>query len=488
MASRNVKNDVRFGTDGWRGIIARDFTFDNVARAAQAVVDYLQDPTRIENDIYRDWGSPYRPAENGIVVGYDTRFLSEDFALHFARVVQGEGVPVVLSDRFVPTPALSYAVVASAAACGIMFTSSHNPPLYNGLKVKAEYGGSAPGSVTSEIEARLPQRPPALEPSDVRRADLRTPYLERIRELIDQDRLTSSPIHVVIDSMYGSAQGCVAEILDRLAVSNTPIRARRDVLFGGRKPEPLEENLVPLRAVLRSMKSTKERRIGVVTDGDGDRISAMDEKGGFIDAHRTYALLLRYLVEERNQRGAIVVSFNLSDLVRRIAAAYDLEIIEIPIGFKHAAEHIVKRDILIAGEESGSLAIRGHIPERDGVLLSLLLAEILATSSQPISRMVEELHERFGPQVYHRRDIEVEERLEIVEKLTTSPPDRFAGRAVRAVETLDGLKLRFQDGWLLFRASGTEPILRIYCEMTTEKDVKKVLDEAVRRARGDLTS
>ena len=225
--------------------------------------------------------------------------------------------------------------------------------------------------------------------------------------------------------------------------------------------------------------------IGVVTDGDGDRVSAMDEDGGFIDAHRTYALILRYLVEERGWRGPIVVSFNLSDLIRRMAAAYALEVVEIPIGFKHAAEHIVKRDILMAGEESGSYAGRGHIPERDGVFLSLLLAEILATSDKTASELVARLHEEFGPQMYARRDLHVEERLEIVAALKDSPPDAFAGRSVRSVETLDGLKLRFEDGWVLFRASGTEPILRVYCEMTTEKDGQHVLDAAERLARGD---
>jgi phosphomannomutase len=308
--------------------------------------------------------------------------------------------------------------------------------------------------------------------------------MKRIRELMDRERLTSSRIHAVVDSMYGSASGYVAELLRESGVPYTQIRGARDPLFGGKKPEPLEENLIPLRAVLRSRASLRERTMGVITDGDGDRIAAMDEKGGFIDPHGTYALILRYLVEERDLRGAVVVSFNLTDLVRRMAEAYGLEVIEVPIGFKYAVEQILKKDVLMAGEESGSIALRGHIPERDGVLWSILLCEILATSKRPASELVADLHRRFGPQVVRRRDIEIERRIDVVKQLRASPPDRFGGEPVRSVETLDGLKLRFDKGWILFRASGTEPILRIYCEMETEKAVQRMLDEGERFARG----
>jgi len=437
--------------------------------------------------IYKDWGSEFRPADDGVIVGYDTRFLSAEFAHHFARIIHDRGIPVSVSSDSVPTPALSYAVVDRRVAAGIMLTSSHNPPEYNGIKIKAEYGGSAPDAVTSEVEALLPKRVPSPKAadSDIPVVDLRSPFLRRVRELIDVDRLTSSPIQVVVDSMYGSARGYVAEILRELDIPYVQIRGTRDVLFGGKKPEPLAENLVPLHAVIASLRRKEGPLIGVVTDGDGDRISAMDEKGGFIGAHRTYALILQYLVEERGWRGPAVVSFNLSDIVRRMCEAYDLPIIEVPIGFKYAAEYILKQDVLIAGEESGSIAIRGHIPERDGVFLSLLLAEMLASSNKLASELVEDLQSTFGPQVYRRRDIELETRIEIVERLRRSPPDRFAGKVVKAVEILDGLKLRFDDGWLLFRASGTEPILRMYCEMRTESAVHETLDQAEQFVRGD---
>ena len=480
-----VVESVRFGTDGWRAIIAKEFTFDNVGRVAKAVADYLRSEDRAANPIYTDWGATFRAADRGVVVGYDTRFLSDAFAEHVCRVLQDEGIPVSLSDGFIPTPALSYAVADRETAIGIMLTSSHNPAPYNGLKLKAAYGGSAPESITRAVEERLPSSAPDIvSPADrIERVDLRTPFLNRVRELIDRDLLKDAPIEVVIDSMYGSAQGYVAELLDELNIPYIQIRGTRDPLFGGVKPEPLEVNLAPLREAIT--QGGTRRRIGAVTDGDGDRISGMDERGRFIDAHLTYALILRHLVETRGWKGPIVVSFNLSDLIRRMAKAYGLETIEIPIGFKHAAEHIVKGNVLMAGEESGSLAIRGHIPERDGVLCSLLLAEILASSDKPASELIDDLHATFGPQVYERRDIELETRVELVENLKAAPPESFGGLPVRKVETLDGLKLRFDDGWLLFRASGTEPILRMYCELPTADGVRQMLDAAERVARGD---
>jgi len=450
---------VRFGTDGWRGIIAREFTFANVGRVAEATGRFLPSEERKELSIYTDWGADYRSAENGVVVGYDMRFLSREFAHHFARVLRDSGIPVVISNAPVTTPAVSYAVVDRCAAAGIVITG-----------------------VVGNLRESVPV--PHTPDDAIGEVDLRTPFLSKVRALIDPARLKASPVHVVIDSMYGSAQGYVAEILRENCVPHTEIRARRDPLFGGTKPEPLEENLVPLRAVIGSLRSKKRRLIGVVTDGDGDRISAMDERGGFIDAHRTFALILRYLVEERGMRGAVVTSFNLTDMARDICQDYNLPQIVVPIGFKHHCEQILKRgDVLIAAEESGSIAIRGHIPERDGVLCSLLLTEIATTSARPMSEIVQSLFDKYGPRSYHRHDIHVPERLEVVERLREDPPERFGGRPVRSIETLDGVKLRFERGWLLFRASGTEPILRLYCEMERESDVFELLGEAERFAR-----
>jgi phosphomannomutase len=344
---------------------------------AQATARFLLDEKRKDLAIYRDWGSPYRPAVDGVVVGYDMRFLSQEFAHHFARVLHDSGIPVAVSDAPVPTPALSYAVVDRNVAAGIMFTASHNPATDNGIKYKAEYGGSAPGEVTSGVESFLPHTPPVPHSPEgsIEEVDLRTSFLEKVRTLVDPDRLTASPVHVVIDSMYGSAQGYVSQLLGEYGVPYTNIRGRHDPLFGGKKPEPIEKNMVPLRAVIASLRRRKHNLIGVVTDGDGDRISAMDEKGGFIDAHRTFALILRYLVEERGLRGSVITAFNLTDMARDMCEDYGLTQIVVPIGFKHHCEKILKRgDVLIGAEESGSIAIQGHIPERDGVLHSILLS------------------------------------------------------------------------------------------------------------------
>jgi len=486
VAGRSGGEAVRFGTDGWRGVIAREFTFANVGRVAEATGRFLPSEDRKGLSIYTDWGAEYRPAGAGVVVGYDMRFLSREFAHHFARVLHGSGIPVVVSDGPVTTPVVSYAVVDRRAAAGIVITASHNPPIYNGIKYKAEYGGSAPEEVTDGVVANLREGDsiPYTPDRAIPRVDLRSPFLDKIRSLIEPERLKEFPVHVVVDSMYGSAQGYVAEILQENRIPHTEIRARHDPLFGGKKPEPLEENLGPLRAVIASLRPKKKRLIGVVTDGDGDRISAMDEKGRFIDAHRTFALIFRYLVEERGMRGAVATSFNLTDMARDMCQDYGLTQIVVPIGFKHHCEQILKRgDVLIAAEESGSIAISGHIPERDGVLCSLLLTEIAASSKQPMSSLVKSLFDKYGPRFYHRRDIHVPGRIEVVEKLKDDPPERFGGRPVRSVETLDGVKLRFDQGWLLFRASGTEPILRLYCEMERESDVQKLLDEAEHLAR-----
>jgi len=479
MPSRSdAEEDVRFGTDGWRGVIARDFTFDNVARAAQAIADYLRSGERPSDPIYTDWGVECADPSRGVVVGYDTRFLSEAFALHCAAVLRQNGIPTVVSASPVPTPAVSYAVVNRAAAMGVVLTSSHNPPEYNGLKIKAEYGGSAPESITRAIERRLPERAPAANPGEVERVDLLAPYLARLEELVDRGRLTASPIHVVVDSMHGSARGLVSRFLAGSHVPHTAIREAADVLFGGTNPEPLEKNLAPLRDAIRAARPQGARTIGVVTDGDGDRVSAMDEEGRFIDAHRTYALFLRYLVEERGWRGPVVVSFNLSDLIRRMAAAYGLETIETPVGFKHAAEHLVKRDVLIAGEESGSYAIRGHIPERDSFPAGLYVIDFMLQTGKTPSQLLEYLYAKVGAHYYDRIDLAIpaDQRQATLARVRESRPERIAGLKVTEIDTLDGFRYVLEDGgWLLVRFSGTEPLVRVYTETTDPEKVQPIL-------------
>ncbi|MFN3346578.1 MAG: phosphoglucomutase/phosphomannomutase family protein, partial [Candidatus Bipolaricaulaceae bacterium] len=316
-----MKSEIRFGTDGWRGVIGRDFTFANVARVGVALARHLLDRGRKELPPYQEWGVPWRPAEAGLIVGYDTRFLSRAFALELAQAATSQGVPVWLTVEPVPTPALSLAVVQQNRAGGVMITASHNPPEYNGVKFKPEYGGSATEDITQRIEALLPGEAPDLSAGDVPTTALQEEYLAKIKKEVDLALIRKAKVFPVVDAMYGSAQGYLRALLRELRLPCLAVRHGHDPLFGGKKPEPIEENMGPLRAVIRGMRKRVRDRIivGLVTDGDGDRAAAMDEHGQFLNTHRTASLLLWHLFQHRGLRGPIVKSFALTDLVQKIA-------------------------------------------------------------------------------------------------------------------------------------------------------------------------
>lgn len=482
-------SEIRFGTDGWRGVIARDFTFANVGRVAQALAEYLKSPQRRALDLYKRWGVVCRPAERGVVIGYDTRFLSKEFAIHIGRVLQDALIPVWIAEDCVPTPTLSFAIQTHQAALGVMVTASHNPPEYNGVKIKVEYASSAPPSVTQLIEKLIPAEAPRVKSpeSSLNFADFKSPYLQRLRELIDREALSQSSLCVLVDSMYGAGRGYSAQLLKELGVEHLQVRGGDNPRFGGKNPEPIEKNLSPLRAVIASerRKRRAKRLMGVVTDGDADRIAAMDERGQVLDAHRCFALLLKYLLS-KGWKGRVVKSFALSDMADRLAAKHNLALDEVPVGFKYICEKMVREDVLIGGEESGGFAIKNHIPERDGILNALLLCEIAAQAKKPLSEIVDDLLSEVGPHWYDRRDLHLASRLEVVERVRQRPPKEIAGLEVIKTEMLDGVKLRFPQGWLLLRASGTEPLLRLYCELDSLAQVREVLDEAGRFAHGDL--
>jgi phosphomannomutase len=477
-----VKEPVKFGTDGWRGIIAKDYTFHNVARVSQALADFLKDSRRKKINLYKDWNAPYRGSENGVVIGYDTRFLSEKFALAVAEVMEGNGIPVKVSNQYIATPCLSYAVEQYEAACGVMITSSHNPAPYNGYKIKAEFGGSAPPAFTHEVERRLPRGDKRIQRLDVpiERVDFTTPYIERLKELVDLDLIASLKAKVVIDSMHGSGTKCLATILKEIGIECVEVRAKPDPMFGGYSPEPTPQNLTPLKAVVRAQKQRLKRGyslIGLVTDGDADRIGGMDDMGEVLTSHMCYSLILRHLIE-KGMTGKIIKSFALTDMVDKIAAANGFEVEQVPIGFKYIAEKMLQADVMIGGEESGGIAVKGHVMERDGLYMALLLLEAVAKHKKPVSKIVTGLMKEFGQHHYTRKDIHFERRLEVVEILKSSPPAEVGGMSVQKVEDLDGVKLRFDNGWLMFRASGTEPLLRIYCEMDSADAVDHMIDAA----------
>ncbi len=475
--------DIHFGTDGWRGVIADDFTYRNVGRVAQAIACYLKSEKRKELSIYTEWKVPYRPASRGIIIGYDTRFMSRDFAHHFARVIRANQIPVKVADSVVTSPALSYGVKKLKQAGGVVITASHNPPRYNGIKFKPEFASSAPPEVTESIESYLDEdyRNPDPKNTPLETVDLKTPHLEKVKELVDLQAISKAPLKVVVDPMYGAAKDCVAKVLSELNIPFIQIRDRENPYFGGKSPEPLSENLIPSKAVLASWKkklSKKDILIGVATDGDGDRVGGITANGDYIDSHRFYSLILRHLVEERGWKGEVVKSFPLTDMATKLADRNSLPLKEVPVGFKYICELFLKEDVLIGGEESGGIGIKNYIPERDGVLMSLLLLEIAATHKKPIGAIIKDMMREIGYHYYGRRDLHLEKRKQVVARIKDCPPQEFAGRKVVKVEDLDGVKLRFEDGWLLFRASGTEPVLRLYSEMDTKRKVEYVLDQA----------
>jgi alpha-D-glucose phosphate-specific phosphoglucomutase len=465
---------VKFGTDGWRAVISDTFTYHNLRLVAQAIADYV----RQESDNGPD---PH------VIIGFDTRFLSDRYAAEVARVMAGNGIVAWLTRADGPTPAISYSVVDKKAAAGIMITASHNPPRYNGLKLKAAYGSSiSPHQARrvehyleeAEAEARGPnimdyQR--ALDQGLIRRFDPVWAYYEHLGQLVNLDVISNGELRVVADAMYGSGRGCIAEMLSRSRCHVHEIRGEMNPGFGGIHPEPIARYLNALVAAIGAHHAD----VGLATDGDADRIGAMDAQGNFVDPHHIFALALRYLVERRGWRGMVVKTVSTTMMVDRLAARYDLPLQETPVGFNYIADHMLQEDVLIGGEESGGIGIKGHIPEGDGVLMGLLLLEIMADAGVPLSDLVADIQQVAGPARYARTDLRLRHpvvKREMVARLSEDAPDRIGPMAVRQVDTLDGVKYWMEDdSWLLIRPSGTEPVLRVYAEAPDEAGVKALL-------------
>jgi phosphomannomutase len=474
---------IKFGTDGWRAVIADGFTFANVERVAQAYADYI---TRHKNDdeATTRGSSDLRPPL--VVVGYDRRFLSEQFAQRAAEILAGNRLRVALFDEAVPTPLVSWAVRDKEAVGGVVLTASHNPAEFNGFKIKAPWGGSAPPSTTAAVEALVDVSPP-------RRGDFSAKtdgeallssavsYRKQIAAYVDLERLRASPLSVVVDSMHGSGGRWVEGFLGGGALRAETIRAERDPLFGGVSPEPIDRNLGRLKECVIERGAS----LGLATDGDADRVGAVNELGLTLTMHEVVPLLLLHLARRRGMTGGVVRTFSQSVLTKRIAAAHNLRLYETPIGFKYIADLMLNENILLGAEESGGIGVQGHIPERDGILNCLLLLEAVGAAGQPPSEMVREMHREFGEFHFRRRDMhmDVGRGMERVASLAAAPPSRAAGFAVKSVETMDGTKLLFDDeSWLLFRQSGTEPVLRLYSEATSIEKANALLDEAERLA------
>ncbi|MBI5700588.1 phosphoglucomutase/phosphomannomutase family protein [Candidatus Saganbacteria bacterium] len=452
---------IKFGTDGWRAEIARDFTFENLSKVTYAFIRYL-----VNSGL----------ADKGIAVGYDNRFQSEDFARKSAEICSNAGIKTFLSEISLPSPALSYYVYSQKLSAGIMITASHNPSAWNGFKIKESFGGSARPEVTQAIEAELQSLNLQLPTSNIKREietfDPKPDYLKHIASFVDLNKIKSAGITMVLDPMNGSGSSFLKELLPDLVEINN----NRDPLFHGVAPEPLPVNLSELSSIVKDGENKNKLTVGIAIDGDADRIAAYDPDGTYISSHYVFSLILKHLVENKKLKGKIVKTFNISRLVEFQAKEYGLEIIETPIGFKYIADQFLRGGVLIGGEESGGLGIIGNIPERDGSLNALLLLELVAITKKTLSQNLNEIMKKHGFFYYDRIDLHLSREIfgPIMKELVELK--EFGGLSVSKVETLDGVKLNFADeSWILFRASGTEPLLRIYAEGKTMDNVKLLL-------------
>jgi phosphomannomutase len=458
---------IKFGTDGWRGVIADDFTVSNVRKVATAITRYV---VRAE-----------KPTA-GVLVGYDTRFGSERFARAAAEAVSCAGISVGIAETACPSPALSLLVRQRGAAGGIMITASHNPYRWNGVKFKASYGSSALPSIVAQVEKELgvvlakgvpplPPRPDQIEP-----VDILSPYLATLEKLVDWDRLRASKLRFVADPMHGAARGLLHEMMTRNKVACDEIRGTRDPLFGGVNPEPIEPHVEALRRVV--VRGGYDA--GLCADGDGDRIGAMDRDGTFITPHQIFSILLWHLAGTRDIPGDVAKTFSATKMIDKIAAKFGRAVHETPIGFKYICELMLERDILLGGEESGGIGTKLHLPERDATAMALLLAEVMAWHGKSLGELVALLHAEFGEHHYGRVDMELKpgQKERAIAHLSDAKFTRLLDWPVVRREDLDGIKLYLGElGWVMLRASGTEPMLRVYSETSSAAATRRVLDE-----------
>jgi phosphomannomutase len=461
---------IKFGTDGWRGIIADDFTFENVRRVAGGIAAYVlkhEDPAR------------------GLVVGYDTRFISGQAARVAAETVAEAGIPVRLSNDSVPTPAVSFAVKSQGAAGGVMVTSSHNPWNWNGVKFKAKFGGSATPAIMKVIEDEVAagSMPKGLK-APIEEVDLTTVYTEAICRFADLNLIAKANFKFAVDSMYGSGRGVLTKIFESHGIRYVAIRQELNPLFPGINPEPIEPHI----ELLRQTVLKESCHAGLATDGDADRIGAVAEDGSFVDSHKCFAVLLRWVLERKKWPGDVVRAFNTTGMVDRIAAKYGRKLHECSIGFKHIADLMMDHEIVVGGEESGGIGYSRYLPERDGLLNCLLLANVMAEERKPLGQLVADLQREYGPHYYGRRDLHISEELKqsAVLRASSEAIKRLGRYSILKKEGLDGVKF-FLDApmngngavpWVLFRVSGTEPLLRVYAEAASPELVGDILSIA----------
>ena len=467
-------NQIKFGTSGWRGILAEDFTLDNVRVVTQAIADFL----RAE-----------KCGELGLVVGYDSRFMGERFARETARVLAGSGVPVFLCKRDTPTPTIAYEIMRRGTAGAINFTASHNPYEYNGIKFSTAWGGPALPEVTAEIErlanAMLGQvcyrdmpLDQAVRAGLVQEIDPMPDYLENLRGKVNLDAIGRSGMTVVFDPMYGAGRDYVDSLLVESGLLVQTINGARDPYFGGLPPDPSPNHLNDL---ISRVKGDRRIVLGLATDGDADRYGIIDADGAFIEPNYILALLYDYLIRRKGESGDAARSVATSHFIDAVAAHHGYVVRETPVGFKYIGEFIRDNEIVIGGEESAGLSLRGHVPDKDGVLACLLVAEMVAVEGKTLGQLLADLYRRVGEFHTARKNLRLSTELaaKIGAKLA-SPPDQLAGKSVKELVTTDGVKMILEDGsWALFRKSGTEPVVRVYTEAASNAELELLTDAAV---------
>jgi phosphomannomutase len=463
-------NPIKFGTDGWRAVIAEEFTFENVRYCAQGVASYLKTKGL---------------ANRGIAIGYDHRFASEDFAAATAEVMAGNGIHTWLSPKAIPTPQVCFTILQRKAGGGIVITASHNPARYNGFKFREETSVSASSEVSAEVEEyvrqaltsrKIEQIPisEALDKKLVEHIDLTADYLAQISRLVDIEKIRKAGLNIIIDSMYGAGCGLFQQLLGDGTNKLAEINNERNPLFPGINPEPIASNLKKLSAMVVRRKAN----IGLATDGDADRIGIIDEKGNFLTQLQVFALLALYLLEIRGERGAIVKTVTSTSMLDRLGELYKVPVYETPVGFKYVAPLFLKYNALIGGEESGGYGLRGHVPERDSLPAGLYIIDFMLQTGKTPSQLLDYLYNKVGPHYYDRLDLYFpsEAREQIVGRVSKANPSSINGVKVLKSDTIDGFRYFMADNsWLLIRFSGTEPVLRIYSEAGSPEKVRKII-------------
>ncbi len=456
---------IKFGTDGWRAIIAQDYTVDNVIRVATATAKWLL------NNQYTK-----------IVIGHDCRFGGQLFAETTTRVMGAHGIKVNLAKGYVSTPMVSLGVVKTKSDLGVVITASHNPPSYNGYKLKSNFGGPTIPLHIAEVEALIPDSVsldlPSLEQMFdkglLNYIDLESIYIDHIKTNFDLDAIYKANIKIAYDAMYGAGQSAMKKLFPKAVL----LHCDDNPGFKGQAPEPIHRNLSELAALI---KNDPEIQLGIANDGDADRIGMYDADGNFVDSHHILLLLLLYMYKYKKQNGKVVVTFSVTDKMKRLAEHFGLDCQITKIGFKYIAEIMTQEDVIVGGEESGGLAVKGHIPERDGIWIGLMILEFMSKTGKTLKELIQEVYDLVGPFAFDRDDLHIsnEQKLAIIDVCKNNPYTSFGDYKVQSLETIDGFKFYFSDReWLMIRPSGTEPVLRVYAQASTQQDVRFLLDAA----------